>query len=145
MFLLAMLMYCPKILYTYSRYIFGSFVSTHLQMNLKRKLKAKLLFKSSCFKRCMVCANNKVLVFPLLYDSLIHVRKKGFFLCAMWPFSTQVWQGFSCDWYMIAKKKICVHRLTEHKDSECYFLWENWFLFCFQNTNWKSQIANVPV
>ena len=106
-FLLAMLMYWPKLLYTYSRYIFGSFVSTHLQMNLKRKLKAKLLFKSSCFKRYMVYANNKVLVFPLLYDSLIHVRKKGFFLCAMWPFSTQVWQGFSCDWYMIAKKDMC--------------------------------------
>ena len=139
-----MLMYWPKILYTYSRYIFGSFVSTHLQMNLKRKLKAKLLFKSSCFKRYMVYANNKVLVFPLLYDSLIHVRKKGFSLCHVTVFHSGLTRLFM--WLIYdSKKKICVHRLTKHKDSECYFLWENWFLFCFQNTNWKSQIANVPV
>ena len=143
MFLVTMLMYWAKILYPYSRYTLGSFVSTHLQMNLKRTLKAKLLFKSSCFKRCMVYANNKVLFFNY-YMIASFMSVKRFFLCAMWPFSTQVWQGFSCDWYMIAKK-ICVHRLKKHKDSECYFLWENWFLFCFQNTNWKSQIANVPV
>ena len=107
MFLLAMLMYCPKILYTYSRYIFGSFVSTHLQMNLKRKLKAKLLFKSSCFKRCMVYANNKVLVFPLLYDSLIHVRKKGFSLCHVTVFHSGLTRLFM--WLIYDSKKRYVY------------------------------------
>ena len=100
---ITMLMYCSKILYPYSRYTFGSFVSTHLQMNLKRTLKAKLLFKSSCFKRCMVYANNKVLVFPLLYDSLIHVRKKGFSLCHVTVFHSGLTRLFM--WLIYDSKK----------------------------------------
>ena len=101
--LVAMLMYCPNILYPYSRYIFGSFVSTHLQMNLRRNVKAKLFFKSSCFKRCMVYANNKVLVFPPLYDSLIHVRKKGFSLCHVTVFHSGLTRLFM--WLIYDSKK----------------------------------------
>ena len=101
--LVAMLMYCPNILYPYSRYIFGSFVSTHLQMNLRRKVKAKLLFKTSCFKRCIVYANNKVLVFPPLYDSLIHVRKKGFSLCHVTVFHSGLTRLFM--WLIYDSKK----------------------------------------
>ena len=44
----------------------------------------------------------------------------------MWPFSTQVWQGFLCDWYMIAKKIYAYNSMNYL--SLLHISWENWFL-----------------
>ena len=57
---------------------------------------------------------------------------KRVFLCAMWPFSTQVWQGFSCDWYMIAKKRYVYTGLQSTKIVNVIFSGKIDFFFAFR-------------